>query len=131
MGRIAAFSLLALLAASCESHRLPTERDSRITAARTLSRRFGVSNLSAWNVRAEAAAEDCGVLLVATSIRLEDSMIETMHYGTGAYDVTRGGIQRFCREHSFRGVAYRDKSGHTWTYGATDVAEAGRMKPCH
>lgn len=131
MEKFVALSLLVLLAVSCESHQLPTARDSRVTAARTLSRQFGVSNLSAWNLRAEAAAEDCGVLLVAASVRLEDSMIETMHYGTGAYDINRGGVQRFCREHSFRGVAYRDKSGRTWTYGATDRAEAGSMKPCH
>jgi hypothetical protein len=90
-----------------------------------------MSSLSAWDVRASAAAEDCGVLLIATSVKLEDSMIETMHYGTNAYDVNRGGVQRFCREHTFRGVAYRDASGRTWTYGATDVTEAATMKPCH
>jgi hypothetical protein len=130
MRRFAVLSLLALVVMSCESNRLPTERDNRIAAARIFTRRFALSSLSAWNVRASAAAEDCGVLFITTTMNLDEPMIETMHYGTGVYDVNRGGVQRFCRERSFRGVAYRDGSGHTWTYGATDRAEAAAMKPC-
>ena len=130
MSRLAVLSLLALIVLSCESNRLPTERDNRIAAARVFTRRFALSNLSAWNVHASAAAEDCGVLFITTSVNLDEPMIETMHYGTGTYDVNRGGVQRFCLERSFRGVAYRDASGHTWTYGATDRGEAVTMKPC-
>jgi len=130
MRRIAVVSMMILVAVSCESNQLPTERSGRITAARNFSRRFAVSSLAAWNVRAVAAAEDCGVLFITSSVKLESSMIETMHYGTGPYDVNRGGVQRFCRERSFRGVVYRDASGRTWTFGATDAAEAAAMRPC-
>jgi len=130
MWRIAAFALLALITIGCESNRMPTERERRVAAARTFTRQFALSGLSAWNVRATAAADDCGVLFITTPIQLEEPMVETLHYGTGAYDVNRGGVQRFCLERAFRGVAYRDGSGHTWTYGATDAAEAATMKRC-
>src|SRR3954454_21770562 len=130
MWRLAALSLCALFVMSCESNRPPTERERRIMAARTFTRQLALSGYSAWNVRAAAAADDCGVLFITTAVQLEEPMIETMHYGMGAGDVTRGGVQRFCRERSFRGVAYRDVSGRTWTYGATDATEAATMKPC-
>ena len=130
MRRFVALSLLALICASCESPRPPTEREHRIAAARRFTRQFGLSALSAWNVRASAAANDCGVLYVEVSVPLDEPMVETMHYGTGSYDVNRGGVQRFCRERSFRGVVYRDASGRTWAYGATDAAEVATLQPC-
>jgi len=107
-----------------------TEREHHISAATDFTRRYKSSRLAQWNVRATAAGADCSVLLVTTSVSLEEPMIEALHYGTGPYETNDGGVQRFCRERAFRGVAYRDGAGHTWTFGATDNAEATDIKAC-
>lgn len=122
-------------AATCESDRLKspplsTAAVDRIDAANTFSRRYTQSRFSRWNIRANAAGVDCDVLFINTSVPLEESMIEAMQYGAGAYDIVDGGVQRFCRDRTFRGVAYRDSSERVWTYGAVSVAEAERMIPC-
>ncbi|HYC60322.1 MAG TPA: hypothetical protein VEK79_12235 [Thermoanaerobaculia bacterium] len=93
--------------------------------------RYAQSRLARWNVHARAAGRDCAVLFVETSMILEDSMIEAMHYGAGAYDIHEGGVQQFLRERAFRGVAYKDRSGRLWTYGAVTPAEAEGLTPCH
>lgn len=102
----------------------------RITAASTFTERFQKSRFSGWHVQANAAGNDCGVLLVETTMIMDESMIEAMHYGAGAYDVYRGGVQQFSRERAFRGVVYRDSSRRTWTYGATTPVEAETLRPC-
>ena len=107
-----------------------TQNDGRITAATSFTERFSKSRFATWHVRAKAAGDDCGVLLVETSLIMDESMIEAMHYGAGAYDVYRGGVQQFCRERAFRGVVYRDPSLRTWTYGATNPIEADSLRPC-
>lgn len=113
-----------------ESAQRPDKTDSRIAAADAFTSRYAKSRLSGWNIRARASGTDCDVLFVNTAIILEDSMIEAMHYGAGAYDVDTGGVQQFYRDRTFRGVAYKDGSGRIWTYGAVSVAEAEGMRPC-
>ena len=127
--------LLLTAVITCESNRMksprkPSSSDGRIAAANAFTRRYAQSRFSGWNIRADAAGTDCDVLLVRTSIVLEESMIEAMHYGAGAYDIYDGGVQHFCREQTFRGVAYKDASDRVWTYGAVSVAEAEGMTAC-
>ena len=125
---------LILLTLACESNRpmsspAPRDRDARITAADMFTQRYSTSRLSKWNVRASAAGNDCSVLLVDTSVVLEDSIVEAIHYGTGAYEVYRGGVRDFYRERSFRGVAYRDPTNRVWTYGSASDSED--LGACH
>lgn len=124
-------------AATCESSHLDTPpprsaaATERMDAADAFSRRYTQSRFSRWNIRANAAGADCDILLIHTSIVLEESMIEAMQYGAGAYDIYDGGVQRFYRDRTFRGVAYKDGSERVWAYGAVSVAEAEKMTPCH
>lgn len=122
---------LAFSGASCKSNRPePRNYDARISAANLFTAHYEKTRLSTWNVRAHVAGSDCDVLYVETSIILEDAMIEAMHYGAGAYEnVYPGGVQRFSKEHAFRGVAYKDVSGRVWTYG--DIAKTEALTPCH
>ena len=127
--------LLLTAVITCESNRLKPQRrpaasDGRIAAAHAFTRRYAQSRFSGWNIRAEAAGSDCDVLLVNTSIVLEESMIEAMQYGAGTYDIYEGGVQHFYREQTFRGVAYKDGSERVWTYGAVTVAETEGMTAC-
>jgi hypothetical protein len=129
-------SLLLLLSVlACESNQpaspgISTPRDTRIAAAHAFTGRYAHSRLSGWDIRASAAGADCDVLFVRTSIILEDSMIEAMHYGAGAYDVYTGGVQQFCRDRTFRGVAYKDASEKVWTYGAVTIGEGESLELC-
>ena len=126
------FTVVAILLAMLSCERQPsTPGEMRITSARRLTALCAKSRLSKWHVRARAAGNDCNVLLITTSVILEDSMIEALHYGAGAYDVYPGGVQQFSRERAFRGVAYRDASGRVWTYGALTPAEADSLEVCH
>jgi hypothetical protein len=54
-----------------------------------------------------------------------------MHYGAGSYDTYKGGVQKFTRDHVFRGVAYKDVSGRFWTYGTVSPAETEQVVTCH
>jgi len=121
---------IAVLVAACESNPKPSPNDLRAAAARVFTQRYSHSRLAAWNVRASAAGRDCDVLLVDTSIIMEDSMVETLHYGGGSYSVISGGVEHFCRERSFRGVAYRDSTARIWVYGGVTADEAQRLKRC-
>ena len=119
--------LLLFGATGCESH---PRIDSHVDAAGFFTQRYARSPLSAWNVRGAAAGADCDVLLVETSVVLNDGMVEALHYGAGAYGVVDGGVQRFCRDRAFRGVAYRDSAGHVWKYGDLSRSEAETLKRC-
>ena len=128
MRRTNAVALLVLvLSGACELNR-PAEGRERITAASALTHSYARSALAPWYVRGRAAAADCRVLFVETSVVMDDAMVEALHYGAGAYDVYRGGVEQFSRDHNFRGVAYRDFSGRTWVFGAVNPAEA--LTPC-
>jgi hypothetical protein len=122
--------VLAISGTSCKSNRSPINNsDIRISAADVFTKKYAQSRLSAWKIRGRAVGADCDVLFVETSIILEDSMIDALHYGAGAYEVYPGGVQRFSTDHSFRGIAYRDRSGRVWTFGEVSSTEA--LAPCH
>ena len=134
-------SLLFLLLAAmgCDSNRPPTnhtvhdttpDTTNRITTAHNFTNRVAHSRLAAWKIHAGAAGNDCAVLTVDVSIILDESMVEAMHYGAGAYAVYGGGVERFVHDRDFRGVAYKDASGRQWAYGLSED-EAHALQPCH
>jgi hypothetical protein len=121
---------IALLAA-CELTPKSSSNNGRIVSARFLTQKYSQSRLAVWNVRASAAGRDCDVLLVDTSVIMEDSMVEALHYGGGSYNVIEnGGVERFCRARSFRGVAYRDSTARIWAYDGVTADEVQRLKRC-
>ena len=128
MKRIATAALFILIA--CKSNRQPAQDMARKSAANALTDRYAHSALARWDVRGRAAGTDCGVLYVETAIIMEDSMVDALHYGVGAYDVYRGGIQQYSRDRTFRGVAYKDRSGKVWTFGEVGPAETEASAPC-
>src|SRR4051812_30133840 len=101
MTRLRPMLSLALLVA-CWSNPKPSPDDLRVDAARFVTRQYARSRLVRWNVCASAAGRHCDVLLVETSVIMEDSMIEALHYGGGRYSVIDGGVDRFYRDRSFR-----------------------------
>lgn len=105
--------------------------EKHVQAARTFTTDCAASRWAGWNVRGSAAGNDCGILLIETPMILEDAIVESMHYGTGAYDLYKGGINQFSRNRAFRGVAYRDGSGQVWRYGNVSQTEVESLKPCH
>jgi hypothetical protein len=119
---------MLFLLLACQSK--PPHNNDHVVAASAFTQRYTHSRQSAWNVRGNAAGPDCDVLLVDTSVIMDDSMIEAMHYGAGAYDAVDGGVQRFCRERAFRGVAYKDASGKIWAYGAVTAEQARTLTRC-
>ena len=126
----AALQILILLTAACESNLRPATGNDRVLAADAWTRHYAESRLKKWSLRAHAAGGDCNVLYVETPMLLEDSLIEALHYGTGAYAIYEGrGVQYFCRQRAFRGVAYRDRSGSVWTFGNVSASEA--LDRCH
>ena len=121
--------MVALLAAMCESR--PHLPNNHVAAANVFTDRYAHSRFAGWKVRASARGRDCDVLLVETDMIMEDSMVEAMHYGAGAYGVVDGGVQRFYRDRSFRGVAYKDSSGRIWAYGDVTARDAATLSQCH
>lgn len=121
---------LAACLMACAPRQQPSPRQDRIDAASAFTGRCAVSRLAKWNIRGRAAGADCNVLLIDTSMVLEDSLVEAIHYGTGAYRVVDGGVRHFTRERAFRGVAYRDRTGRVWTYGDLAQREAEELQPC-
>ena len=120
-----------LAAAACGSHPpSPRKRDAHVVAADLFTQRYAHSRFAGWKVHARAIGSNCDVLLVETSVIMEDSMVEALHYGAGLYGVVDGGVRRFSSDRCFRGVAYKDFSGRTWTYGAVTEAETGASKRC-
>jgi hypothetical protein len=121
---------LAMCLIACAPRQQPSPRQDRIDAALLFTRRYAASRLAKWNIRGAAAGADCSVLLVDTSMVLDDSLTEAIHYGTGAYAVVDGGVRRFTRERAFRGVVYRDRTGSVRTYGNLVQGEAEDLQPC-
>jgi hypothetical protein len=118
-----------IVVASCDARPSPAG-ESRINSARWLTQRYSQSRLARWNVRAGAAGKDCTVLLIKTSMILDDSLVEAMHYGSGPYDIYPGGVNRFYRDRTFLGVAYEDRSRRIWTYGEITSANAEKVARC-
>jgi hypothetical protein len=131
MKRFLAFTLASLLAA-CEA---AAPSSIQVAAARNFAERCAQSRWAGWKIEARASrtpGSDCNVLSVRSAIALDDSMVETLQYGTGveAYDIFRGGVQQFCLDHGFHAVVYRDSAGHLWTYGAITVRETDALAAC-
>jgi hypothetical protein len=128
MKRTIALSLSIAIALACSES--SPRRNERVAAAGGLTQRYARSALARWEVRGRAAGADCRVLLVVTAIVMDDSMVEALHYGAGAYDVYPGGLQQFSRDRAFRGVVYRDRSDRVWLYDDVTPAEAAALVPC-
>ena len=125
MRRIALLTLLAL--AACRSE--PDVELAHVNAAKEFTQRYSRSRLGPWKVRASAAGADCAVLLVHAGIMLDDSTVDALHHGTGAYDVYAGGVEQFSKHRQFRAVAYQDASGRIlWPTGAHRTADP--LAPC-
>lgn len=122
--------LAALAVAACKSNsRQVAVQQRNMKEATTFTRLYTDSALALWKVRAKAAGSDCGVLLVETSIIMEDAMVDALHYGAGAYEVYPGGVKDFSDERAFRGVAYKDATDKVWPYGIT-AEEAEGLLAC-
>jgi hypothetical protein len=126
---------VALAACACNpAERAEHPHDPRVGAARFFTERYAHSRFSKWDIRATAAGHDCGVLLITTSQVMDDSLVEALHYGAGAYEVVEGGVQGFSRTRAFRGVVYSDPTKRFWTFGAVSKDEIddeiGALMPC-
>ena len=104
--------LLLLAALACSG-----APDQRVTAAGALTRKYSQSHYEKWHVRARATGKDCRVLLVETSIVLDESMVEAMHFGTGPYALEGRGVEKYSDEGGFRGVVYKDPTDRVFCYG--------------
>ena len=122
--------LLCLLAVvyACQADK---PHDPRVDAADYFTRRYADSRFAKWHIRATAAGHDCGVLLVETSQVMDDSLIEALHYGAGAYAIVDGGVQNFLEVRGFRGVIYTDPTKRHWTFGVVPEAQSAEIEPCH
>ena len=121
---------MCVMATVCAPRQQESPREERIAAASLLTRHCAASRLAKWNLRGIAVGADCSVLLVDTSMVLDDSLVEAIHYGTGPYAVVDGGVRQFTRLRAFRGVAYRDRIGRVRTYGNLTQREAEELRPC-
>ena len=131
--RLTTIAVLALAILHCgDAPRLRNREavQQHMTAARTVTSHCAASRLAGWHVRASAAGNDCGVLLIETPKILEDAIIEAIHYGTGVYDLYDGGVNQFSRARAFRGVVYKDGSGQLWFFGNVSRSEAETLRPC-
>jgi len=117
---------LFIILLSCNSPR----SDAHVTAAALLTQRCAAPPYTAWHIHATAAGSDCSVLVLQAEIILEDSMIEALHYGAGAYNTLPRGVKQFTADHAFRGVIYKDVSGRSWPYGAVTEREVEEVTPC-
>ena len=105
--------------------------DGHVSAASALTRRYAESRFQKWNVHASAAGKDCSVLLVETSIVLDESMVEAMHYGIGPYAIQGRGLQNFSQEGGFRGVVYKDPTARVFSYGDLPDEDPKSLATCH
>lgn len=108
----------------------PDRRGERVQAAQDLTRAYAHSSYEKWHVRAQAAGPLCNVLVIQTSIILEDATIDAMHFGRGSYSIDGDNVQGFYRVKRFRGVIYRDGRNRSWTYGAINAADVEEIEPC-
>ncbi|MDQ3283039.1 MAG: hypothetical protein M3Q69_16690 [Acidobacteriota bacterium] len=124
-----------------DCHQSPTapvhrsrSRAAYVESANTFTDHYGVSQLPAWQLHANAASaatgDTCDVLLVETPMVLDTTVVDALHYGTNQPESIKGGIQKFYRRAVFRGVVYKDSTGRTWTYGNVTEDEAQQLVPC-
>jgi len=121
MNRLPALGILILLLA-CEIH---PAAERPVAAAHTLGQRYATQKL-----QIHAAGDDCLILLIRTKTALDNTTVESIHYGTGEHRAYDGGIQQFAEDRGFRAVAYKDAEGGLWTYGAITRDEAKSMPIC-
>ena len=122
--------LLAAASLSCESNSRPSQDQERVHAAVVFNHLYSQTGLAQWKIHARAAGTGCSVLLVETSIIMEDAMVEGLHYGAGAYDAYRGGVEQFLHDRSFRGVVYRDSTKKSWMFGEITDPDVAAMTMC-
>jgi hypothetical protein len=96
-----------------------------VAAAQTATQQYAKQNL-----RADAAGDDCRILLIQTKKGFDNALVESIHYGIGEYDAHYGGMQQFAEAKGFRAVVYRDTAGDLWTYGSVTLDEARTMHTC-
>lgn len=131
--RLATIAVIALTIVHCTHEQHSGNQAAvkkHLSAARNFTNDCAASRLASWHVQGSAAGNDCGILFIETPMILEDTIVEAMHYGTGAYDLYRGGVNHFSRARGFRGVAYKDGSGQIWFFGETSQTEAESLRPC-
>ena len=117
-----AITLAALL--FCRCHEDPQTRRA-LEAAQRFSNQYANQDL-----KASVAGSDCLVLLIRSHTRLNDTAVETIHYGIGSFTAYKGGAAQFADDEKFRAVVYRDGSGKLWTYGSTTIDEAQSLPSC-
>ena len=123
MNRLIAISIVAVLAAACDSG--PKAEARVIAAADAWTRKFESERLEA-----RVSGSDCLVLLIRSKTPLDDATVESIHYGTRPYGAYEGGVQQFAEDRKFRAVVYRDDSAEVWTYGSTTRDEAQSLAVC-
>ena len=104
--------------------------DHHIDAANALTHRYARSHYEKWHVHARATGKDCRVLLVETSIVLDESMVEAMHFGTGPYALEGRGVEKYSDEGGFRGVVYKDPTDRVFSYGDLRDDDPHALPPC-
>ena len=112
---------LALTLFACHTHHAKADR---IAAADLLTQAYERQQLEAF-----VGGTDCLALIIRANTRLDDSLVESMQYGTGPY-VAFGGVEVFAEQRRFRAVVYRDAADGLWTYGAVSRHEARSMPRC-
>lgn len=128
--RVTRWMLLVLLGACTGDPKLPAPDRGRVTAAAMFTEHYAHSRMSQWRVRATAAGKQCDVLVIETPVVMEESMVEAMHYGAGAYDVLEGGVRKFIEDRAFRGVVYKDGTGRVWAFDPALSRQVGSLPPC-
>jgi len=112
--------LMLLLLFACN---VPHADKATIAAADMLTRDYETKELDA-----RVAGTDCKVLLIEAEMRLDQTTVEKIHYGTDEY-AANGGVEQFAHPR-FRAVVYRDPSGVVRTYGSITLDEAQSMPRC-
>jgi hypothetical protein len=121
MNRFPALGLLTMLAA-CNFN--PAAKVS-IDAANRLAEQCSKEKLEA-----RAAGDDCLVVLLRADLPLDDTTVESIHYGTGDLTTYPGGVQQFLEDAKFRAAVYEDADGQLWTYGSITKDEARSLPAC-
>jgi hypothetical protein len=112
---------LALALFACNTHQAG---EDRVAAADLFTQAYERQELEAF-----VGGADCLALIIRANTRLDDSVVESMQYGTGPY-VAFGGVEVFAEKRRFRAVVYRDAADGLWTYGAVSRDEARSMPRC-
>ncbi|HEY0158223.1 MAG TPA: hypothetical protein VGF28_13145 [Thermoanaerobaculia bacterium] len=111
---------LALVLLACNHH----QAGERHAAAADLF----TQTYEARNLEASVGGTDCLVLIIDAGTPLDDTLVESMQYGTGPYEELC--VEQLAEERRFRAVVYRDAAKHLWTYGAIDLEEARSLPRC-